>query len=105
MIFTSDNMISKIQNNLQYDFDTIQKWLQQNDLLLNNKKSYCMLFPTRSAALNKTNLSINFLDGTPLGRVEEYKYLGLWLDSQLSFKAHKHYCKEAKLQSKDVVSF
>ena len=48
-----------------------------------------MLFGTRPNSLYLTNnWSINFLDRTPLEKVEEFKYLGLWLDSQLSFKPH-----------------
>jgi len=34
------------------------------------------------------NLSLKFLDDTPLLQVEELKYLGLWLDSQFSFRCH-----------------
>lgn len=60
-------------------------------IFMNEKKSYCMLFPTRSASMNQTNLVVNFLEGTPLGRVDEYKYLGLWIDSELSFKTHINY--------------
>ena len=48
-----------------------------------------MLFATRSASLNQgNNLSLKFLDDTPLKQVDEFKYLGLWLDSQLSFRCH-----------------
>lgn len=45
-----------------------------------------MLCGTRSDLLLQTNnWSINVLDETPLKKVEEFKYLGLWLDSQQSF--------------------
>ena len=35
-----------------------------------------------------SNWSISLLDGTTIEKMEEFKYLGLWLDSQLSFKPH-----------------
>ena len=48
-----------------------------------------MLFCTKQNSLPLTNnWYINCLDGTALEKVDEFKYLGLWLDSQLSFKPH-----------------
>ena len=47
-----------------------------------------MLFTTRANSLHLNDRSINFLDGTPLEKVGEFKYLGIWLDSHLSFKTH-----------------
>ena len=44
-----------------------------------------MLFSTRPTV---PSLSITFTDGTLLEKVDEFKYLGLWLDPQLSFKTH-----------------
>ena len=66
--------ISQIQSTLQADFDATQKWLSSNKLLLNKTKSYRMLFGTRPKSLHLNN-SIHFLDGTPLEKVEEFKYL------------------------------
>ena len=48
-----------------------------------------MLFGTRYF-LNQSGpeLSIFFPDGSPLKTVQTFKYLGLWLDSELSFQSH-----------------
>lgn len=74
---------------LQLDFNTVQKWFSNNGLILNKSKSYSMLFSTRSARHNHgNNLTIKFSDGTLMENVEELKYLGLWLDSSLSFRPH-----------------
>lgn len=47
-----------------------------------------MLFCTRPDSLLTSSLAkmrcITFRDGTTLAKVEEFKYLGLWFDSQLS---------------------
>lgn len=89
VIYTSKGNIDHIQSSLQQDFNVIQEWFLNNRLLLNKKKSYSMLFTTRSACRSQGNtLCLKFLDGTVLEKVDEFKYLGLWLDSQLSFTSH-----------------
>jgi len=46
-----------------------------------------MLFNTKQI-LPPTDYLINFIDGIPVLKVDEFKYLGLLLDSQLSFRSH-----------------
>lgn len=45
-----------------------------------------MLFGT-SYNINRssTELAINFTDGSPLNKVDTFKYLGLWTDSEFFF--------------------
>lgn len=89
VMYTSSYDISKIQTSLQFDFNLIQTWFSSNLLLLNKNKSYSILFATRSALHKQNNsLHVKFVDGTPLKNVEEFKYLGLWLDSRLTFRTH-----------------
>ena len=85
IIYCSNPNIAQIQQTLQADFNSVQEWFYFNRLLLNRKKSVSMLFSLRPDSLS---LSFKFSDGTPLEVVEEFKYLGLWLDPQLSFKTH-----------------
>uniref|UniRef100_A0A671Z0G9 Reverse transcriptase domain-containing protein n=1 Tax=Sparus aurata TaxID=8175 RepID=A0A671Z0G9_SPAAU len=87
-MYTSGSNIFQIQSILQLNFDYIQKWFSTNKLLLNKKKSYNMLFGTRQKLLHSAKLSINYPDGTPLEEIDRFKYLGVWLDSQLTFKVH-----------------
>ena len=44
VIFTSDSNITKINNKLSTDLDEIVKWLYQNHLTVNTKKTECMYF-------------------------------------------------------------
>jgi len=82
----------RIQTALQLDFSILQKWLLSNKLLLNKTKSYTMVFGTRCTLKAKTNnLIITCNDGTSLNEVDKVKYLGLWLDSELTFKSHIDY--------------
>ena len=46
-----------------------------------------MLF-TKLSPSSLINSSISTLNGTPIERVSNYKYLGIWMDDKLSFKIH-----------------
>lgn len=42
----------------------------------------------KSQRFLSVDINIRFDDGSQLSNVSEYKYLGLWLDTELSFKPH-----------------
>jgi len=46
-----------------------------------------MLFNTKQIS-PQTDYLFNFIDGTAVLKVDVFKYLGLLLDSQLSFRSH-----------------
>lgn len=43
----ADDTVIYTSNSLQSDFNLVQKWLHSNKLILNKKKTCCMLFGTR----------------------------------------------------------
>jgi len=89
VLYTSKHDLPQIQACLQYDFKILQDWLLYNKLLLNKTKTYLMIFGTRQKLKSETNACIiTCSDGTPLPQVDKFKYLGVWLDSKLSFKIH-----------------
>ena len=91
VIYTSQSTLPLIQSTLQSNFNQLEAWLSANKLLINKTKTNTMLFGTKQNLASKTiNESINItcLDGTHLHRVEQIKYLGLWLDSELNYKCH-----------------
>lgn len=48
-----------------------------------------MLFGTSyNINCSSTELAINFTDGSPLNKVDTFKYLGLWTDSDFFFRPH-----------------
>ena len=47
-----------------------------------------MLFGHSRSSANSTNLQIKFDDGSQLVKVDTFKYLGITLDPELSFKSH-----------------
>jgi hypothetical protein len=56
-------------------------------LLLNASKTKCMLF-NRSLPAPARPTSTTTLDGSDLEYVDNYKYLGVWLDCKRSFQTH-----------------
>lgn len=89
VIYTSQSDITQIQSSLQSDFISVQEWLSCNKLLLNKSKSYIMIFGTRQKLKSiPGSCVINCNDGSPLHKVDTFKYLGVWLDSELTFKSH-----------------
>ncbi|KAI2667398.1 putative RNA-directed DNA polymerase from transposon BS [Labeo rohita] len=91
VIYISNPYLTQIQNLLQSDFNALQEWLHSNNLLL-NAKSHTMVFDTKRMFKQKSNdIKIMCNDGTYLHRVDQIKYLGLWLDPELSFKPHIDY--------------
>ena len=91
VIYTSQSTLPQIQSTLQSNFNNLESWLSANKLLINKTKTNTMLFGTKHNIASKTinqSYNITCLDGTQLHRVEHIKYLGLWLNSELSFKCH-----------------
>ena len=66
-------------------FNAIQHSFRDLQLLLNASKTKCMLF-NRSLPTTARPTSITTLDGSDLEYVDNYKYLGVWLDCKLSFQ-------------------
>ena len=76
--------------NLQTSFNTIQHSFRDLQLLLNASKTKCSLF-NRLLPVSSRPTSITTLDGSDREYVDNYKYLGVWLDCKLSFQTHiKH---------------
>ena len=84
--------------NLQTSFNAIQHSFRGLQRLLNANKTKCMLFNRLLPAPSRPT-SITTLDGADLEYVDNYKYLGVWLDCKLSFQTHiKHL--QSKMKSR-----
>jgi hypothetical protein len=72
-------------------FNAIQNSFHGLQLLLNANKTKCMLFNRLQPAPSRLT-SITTLDGSDFDYVDNYKYLGVWLDCKLSLQTHiKHF--------------
>ena len=69
---------------LQSDLDSICKWLKVNNLVLNTKKTKCMLFCHEGY---HHGLEL-FMNGDLIELVDTFKFLGIWWDSHLDFVTH-----------------
>uniref|UniRef100_A0A3P9HG26 ribonuclease H n=1 Tax=Oryzias latipes TaxID=8090 RepID=A0A3P9HG26_ORYLA len=63
----------------------VSEWLQKSQLILNVSKTVCMYFSKSSTNQDTPPVLIN---GTAIQSVSEYKYLGITIDTQLTFKSH-----------------
>ena len=71
--------------NLQADLDNIANWCKGNKLTINIKKTKGMIFGS-SYKLKNTRLNNFTINNEEIEFVNHYKYLGITLDSTLSFR-------------------
>ncbi len=89
IIYTSKPSTSQIQEALQSDFNTLQTWLLVNKLMLNKLKTSSMLFGVRQNLNSKSNfLVLRCNNGEHLQKEDKIKYLGMLIDSELTFRPH-----------------
>lgn len=74
----------------------VSKWLSDSCLHLNVKKTVCMFFTKTACNSHEPDV---YVSGERLQVMPEYKYLGIYLDSNLSFKKQvKNVAKVVKFQ-------
>ena len=82
--------LHEIEKALSEDLNTMSKWLEDNELILNLKKgkTEVMMFGTR-ARLNKQDSEIKIeYKSQQINVTDSYKYLGVGLDQTLSLNLH-----------------
>ena len=87
VLLSTNKDITISHDNMQADLSVVNTWYRRNKLSLNIKKTKCMLFGSRvrlkhvrCPKLSINNVNIDF--------VHQYKYLGVILDSHLTFNKH-----------------
>ena len=74
----------QIQYNLQNLLNIFSHWCKENKLSINAEKTKLVCFGTRQRVKNIKNLNVSLLN-TFIQHVPSYKYLGITLDSSLTF--------------------
>ena len=87
-LFSSGHDISKVQQEVEADLNEISEWLKVNKLSLNIKKTHFIVFTNKNAS--KPILSI-FIDGHKIDETDHTKFLGVVIDSKLTWKNHISY--------------
>ena len=87
LLFYNSSLIEDIESCLSADLSNVISWLDSNFLFLNYTKTKVMLLGThqRLAKVNDFCVSAN---SATIGRVYQFKYLGLVLDTTLSWNDH-----------------
>ena len=75
-----------VENGLQSDLNSVATWLGSSRLCLNVDKSSCMLIGSRQRVAGQT-LSVS-IGGRVLSQVHSVRYLGVLIDSALSWNLH-----------------
>ena len=82
---------------LQLDINKLCTWTDNNLLRYNSTKcKYMVISRRKQPTLPSTSL---FVNDSPMERVNSYKYLGVWLNSSLTWSMHvTSICKKARQQ-------
>ena len=102
-IYCSNQSTAQLTEFLQEDLLEVEKWLNTNKLFLNVKKTKIMLFGSRPL-LDNTALTPVKINDEELEVVRCFKYLGLFLDQNLSFSEHISYISTKVSQSLYMLS-
>ena len=84
VIHTAGKGVDKAVAKLQPSLNQFSKWCRCNKLTLNAAKTKLMIFGTRPVVKKNKDVVIK-IGGVPLQVVPTYKYLGITLDSTLTF--------------------
>ena len=87
---------------IQNDTDTISVWIKNNRLMLNVLKCKQMILSRKQHPVAPLNVKVN---GNALEIVDAYKYLGVWITSDLSWaKQIEENCKKANQKNRNTLS-
>lgn len=90
-IFYNGKNLSEIRSNMISDLDLIYDWLKFNKLSLNISKSSFMFISKQNLTVDKDPIIIN---GNKINYSNCIKFLGLYIDEQLTWKIHINKIKE-----------
>ena len=103
-----DELVEKINSELT----KIDDWLRCNKLSINVNKTHYLVFCSKSTKVNDLIIKLNH---HPISRVYSTKFLGVYLDANLSWKNHIEYiskkiaksigiiCKARKILNKSTI--
>ena len=84
-LFFSNNFVC-LYNSMNQELKEITLWLSANKLSLNLSKTHFMVFRSKNRKmLNDMLITIN---GKTIEKVKNTKFLGLYVDDELSWKFH-----------------
>ena len=85
-LFLSHQDTYTLYNTMNQELKKISTWLSTNKLSLNVNKTHFMIFKTKNRTFSQ-RMSIT-IDGQQIEQVKYTKFLGLFIDEELSWKYH-----------------
>lgn len=85
-LFYFGDDIQAVTKQAQTDLNTLNTWFLHNLLTINVSKTNYMIFKAKNKII--TNLTPLYINNEPIHKVDSEKYLGLTLDSNLTWKPH-----------------
>ena len=92
--------IAICERQVQLALNKVSKWADANGFKLNPQKSTCILFSRKRGVLPDPSIDIS---GERLSVSSEHKFLGIILDSKLTFIAHLKHIKAKCLKAMNVL--
>jgi exonuclease III len=86
LIYT-ENSLDDLYVAMSTDLRILNSWFTENRLTINSKKTQYMIFKTKNFS-NANFFNYITFNNEQIHITENYKYLGLWLDSNLNFNFH-----------------
>ena len=92
-----------IETVINTELKQVIKWLGLNKLSLNAAKTELIFFHSKRRPINYDSISIKF-NGIKLSPVDHVKYLGMYLDSYLSWEYHIHELSKRLSRANGILS-
>lgn len=90
LFLQSDNMDNLIKL-INEDLGRLYKWLCDNSLSVNIKKTKFMLIKNKNCNIDTDSHDNVLINGVKIEKVKEFKYLGVLIDEFLTFSSHANY--------------
>ena len=87
VLYTASKDIDRSIASLQEDINSLTEWCNENGIMANTDKTKVMTFGSQNMLGKVPEFEI-VLNDTPLQFVTAYKYLGMTLDSRLTYNLH-----------------
>ena len=88
------------ERQIQLSLNKVSKWADENGFKLNPQKSSCVLFTRKRGLSPDPNIKLN---GQQLRTNTEHKFLGIILDSKLTFTPHIKHLKEKCTKTMNIL--
>lgn len=91
LIYYIGNSVEEVVDVINRELVNIQKWLNNNSLILNVNKTHFMVVKNKYNFVNTFIHQGLFINNENIKQVSECKYLGIFIDDNLTFSQHALY--------------